>query len=54
MDWDKILNSVLNVARKTLTLAISLVLVMASLSFVYLAYLAFVWLIRHAQAALGS
>ena len=54
MDWDTIFNSVLTVARKTLTLAFALVLVMAAFGFVYIGALTLLWIIRHAQAALGS
>jgi hypothetical protein len=54
MDWDKTINSVSEVARRTFVLAVSIVLAMASFGFVYVAGLALLWLIKHAQAALGS
>jgi len=54
MDWDKTINSVSEVARRTSVLAVSIVVVLASFGFVYVAGLALLWLVRHAQAALGA
>jgi len=54
MDWDKTIHSVSEVARKTLVLATSLILVMGSFGAVYIAALALLWLVRHAQMALGQ
>ena len=54
MDWDKVINSVCGVARKMLVLAISVILVMASVGLVYVSALALLWLIKHAQAVLSQ
>lgn len=54
MDWDKVIHTVCEVARKMAVLAISIVLVMASFGFVYISGLALLWLVKHAQMALGS
>ncbi len=54
MDWDKTIHSVSEVARRTFVLATSIVLVMGSFGLVYVAGLALLWLVKHAQAALGS
>jgi hypothetical protein len=53
MDWDKIIHSLGAITRKTFVLAGSLILVMASCASVYVAALALLWLVRHAQRALG-
>ncbi len=54
MDWDKTLNSVSEVARRTLVLAISIILVMTSFGFVYIAGIALLWLAKRAHAFLGQ
>ncbi len=54
MDWDKTIHSVSEIARRTFVLAVSIVLVMVSFGFVYVAGLALLWLVKHAQAGLGS
>ena len=50
MDWDKVIETVLNVAKKVLTLARSLILIMSSCAFVYIAFLALVWVVAKAHA----
>jgi len=54
MDWDKTINTVGEVARKTFTLAIALILVMLAISGTYIAGLTLWWLVHHAKAALGA
>lgn len=54
MDWAKTINTVFGVAWKTGILAVSLVLVMTSLVFIYVAALALLWFTHHAERALGS
>ncbi|MBP7935817.1 MAG: hypothetical protein KA354_14310 [Phycisphaerae bacterium] len=54
MDWDKTINSVSEVARKTFVLAVSIIMVMASFGLVYIAGIALLWLVKHAQAILGQ
>jgi len=54
MDWDKTINSLCEIARRTFVLAFSVTLIMACFGSVYMACLTLLWLIKHAQAALGS
>lgn len=54
MDWDKTINTVAEAARKTFTLALATVLVLVAVSGTYIIGLALWWLVRYAQAALGS
>mgnify|MGYP001594212952 CR=1 FL=1 len=54
MDWQKTIGTVGEVARKTFTLALALVLIMTSVSGVYIAALAIWWIVKKAQEALGA
>jgi hypothetical protein len=54
MDWDKTIHTVGEVARKTFTLAIATVLILAAVSGTYISGLMLWWLIHRAQQALGS
>ena len=54
MDWDKTINTVAEVGRRTFTLALSMVLIIVAVSGTYIIGLASWWLVRCAQEALGS
>lgn len=54
MDWDKTINTVGEVGRKTFTLALAMVLIMASVSGVYVIAMALWWVVKKSQEALGA
>jgi len=54
MDWDRTIETVGEVGRKTFTLALATILVSVSISGTYIIGLALWWLVRHAREALGS
>jgi len=54
VDWDKTINTVAEVGRKTFTLALAAVLVFVAVSGTYIVGLALWWLVRNAREALGS
>ena len=54
MDWDKTIDTVGEVGRKTFTLALSAILVSSAVSGTYIAGLALWWLVQRAREALGS
>jgi len=54
VDWDKTIHTVSEVARRTMVLAISIILVMASFGSVYIAALTLLWLVKRAQTILGQ
>jgi len=53
MDWDKVIETVGDMARKTFALAMAIVLIMGSVATVYVIAIALWWLVKKAQAALG-
>jgi hypothetical protein len=54
MDWDKTINTVAEVSRKTFTLFLAAVLILAAASGTYISGLALWWLVRFVRQALGS
>ncbi|HRR87556.1 MAG TPA: hypothetical protein P5316_21330 [Phycisphaerae bacterium] len=54
MDWDKTVNTVADVGRKTFTLALATVLVLLAVSGTYIVGLALWWLVRYVRQALGT
>ena len=54
MDWDKTIDTVGEVCRKTFTLALATILVFVAVSGTYIVGLALWWLVCKAQRALGS
>jgi|GEM_PF-2421730 len=54
MDWDKTIDTVADVGRKTFTLALALVLVLAAVSGTYIIALTLWWLVQATRKALGS
>ena len=53
MDWDKVIQTVGDMARKTFALAMAVVLIMGSVAGVYIAAIALWWVVKKAQQALG-
>jgi len=53
MDWDKTIHTVGEAARKTFTLALSIVLIMSAVSGTYIIGLTLWWLVKHTRQALG-
>lgn len=53
MDWDKTINTVAEVGRKTFTLALALVLISVAVCGTYIIGLGLWWLIRCVQKAVG-
>ena len=54
MDWDKTINTVGEVGRKTFTLAFAMVLIFVALSGTYIIGLSLWWLVQKANEALGA
>ena len=54
MDWDKTINTVGEVGRKTFTLAFAMVLIFVALSGTYIIGLSLWWLVKKANEALGT
>jgi len=54
VDWDKTVNTVADVGRKTFTLALATVLVLLAVSGTYIVGLALWWLVRYVRQALGT
>lgn len=54
MDWEKTIHTVAEVSRKAFTLALALVLIMTSVSGVYVASLVLWWAVKKAQEVLGA
>lgn len=54
MDWDKTIDTVGEVSRKTFTVGLCFILLLTTGTGSYIAIMAAGWLIRHARQALGS
>ena len=54
MDWDKTIDTVGEVGRKTFALALALILVLLALSGTYITGLTLWWLVQRAEKALGA
>jgi hypothetical protein len=54
MDWDKTINTVSEVGRKTFTLALVAIIVITSVTGTYIAVIACWWLAHRVREALGT